>query len=116
MYVLGHRASFVPSLGYPVDILWISHGHPMHLLDILGHRFHIYVLSDILGHPFISWTSHGHPSGGRAARHANNIKHRASAAVVSGLERRLQEVREGMMGAGSGGITWFERGEGGGVT
>ena len=116
MYVLGHCASFVPIL---LNILWTSFGYPMDIPCIswtsLG-IFHIYVLSDILGHPFISWTSHGHPSGGRAARHANNIKHRASAAVVSGLERRLQEVREGMMGAGSGGINRFERGEGGGVT
>ena len=54
-------------------------------------------------------------SGGRAVRHAN-VKHRASAAVVSGLERRLQEVQEGMMGVERGGTNWFERGEGGGVT
>ena len=54
-------------------------------------------------------------SSGRAVRHAN-IKHRASAAVVSGLERRLQEVREGTTSVESGGTTWFERGEGGGVT
>ena len=54
-------------------------------------------------------------SSGRAVRHSN-IRNRASAAVVSGLERRLQQVQTGMMGADSGGTTWFERGEGGGVT
>ena len=59
--------------------------------------------------------SGGSSGSGGAMRNAN-VKHRASAAVVSELERRLQEAKGGVMGVESGGSTWFERGEGGGVT
>ena len=58
----------------------------------------------------------GSSSGSRRAERNANVKHRASAAVVSELERRLQEARGEVMGVESGGSTWFERGEGGGVT
>ena len=47
-------------------------------------------------------------------RHAG-IQHRASAAVVSALEQRMQQVEYGRGKEGSGGA-WYERGEGGGVT
>ena len=50
----------------------------------------------------------------RAKRNAG-VQNRASAAVVSALERRMQQVEYGR-GEGGGGGTWFERGEGGGVT
>ena len=44
------------------------------------------------------------------------VMHRASAAVVGSLEKRMQEVGDGSWEMGRSGSTWFERGEGGGVT
>ena len=50
----------------------------------------------------------------RVKRNAG-VQNRASAAVVSALESRMQQVEYGR-GKGGGGGTWYERGEGGGVT
>ena len=52
---------------------------------------------------------------GRRWQQSIMLLDRASAAVVSALESRMQQVEYGRSKGGDGG-TWYERGEGGGVT
>ena len=54
--------------------------------------------------------------GGSGTKGRGAVMYRASAAVIGSLERRMQDAGNGSQGMERSGSTWFERGEGGGVT